>query len=536
MYKLIVVDDEEIVREGIEHNIEWSDLGFEFVGSFENGVDAVAGVDELRPAVIITDICMPYLDGLDLTQHVLAQYPRTKVVLLTGFGEFEYAQRAVKLGAYDYVLKPITAAELRALLSRLREKLDDEARQSAKLLTVSREQAEARETHIREITERIISGGLSTTGGAPAEIADELRSAGVTLPAAAGVVLVASFDRDQAIASAPSLLSSAEVFGGIECSSFIDHDDRFVAIVCGETERLAGERASIAAREMVAKAPGRFDRSLTIGVGGSFSSVEGFRASYREAVRCVEYRFVVGGARVITSRDLPRSIGEARGGGSEWSPSFRSAASTLVRALWACDRDEAGHAIELLTAEMADDFMSQARLRLQVHAILVRISDLRSEVDDPPIAIDALEEVPSLDAVRRRLREICASFIETRIRHRETYGGSKAEEACDYIEMHYAWPALTLGALCSELGVSPSYFSSIFKSHVGKTFVEYLTQVRVDHAKQLLSTTDLKSYQVAERVGYADQHYFSSLFKKATGRSPTEFRHDATIARIVAHE
>lgn len=529
VYKLLIVDDEAIVREGIEHNIEWSDLGFEFVGAYENGTDGAAAVAKLRPAVVITDICMPFGDGLDLTERITAKYPGTKVILLSGYDEFAYAQRAVKLGAYDYILKPITAAELRSLLERVRADLDEEAARTEALRAAGRSLSEVRAARIRRLTEKLLQG--EPTGGTSSDrqVAGELGGAGVLLPLRAGAIFVCTVDpAGEKRAALQAVLSRlADTLPGC---TFVDHEERVVAIVSAQSEDEALGSATEIAAGLVAGGPARLGGTTTVGLGTSFSTLDGLGRSYRSAVYALDYRFIAGPGRVIDHFPRWSACSGFVAGRDEPSPEFRSAVSLLLRSLRACDLHESQRAVKRLAEEMRRSFVSQTRCRLQIHSILVRINDLRETLEVEAIPDGELSNLPTLDGVIGRLVEICAAVIETQVKRRRTYADNKAQQAIAYIDEHYAVSSLSLTGLCTALGVSSSHFSSIFKTYTGRTFVEHLTEVRVDRAKHLLKTTDLKSYEVAERVGYHDNHYFCTVFKKATGRSPTEFRHEVAGA------
>lgn len=527
MYRLLIVDDEEIVREGIEHTIAWRELGFEFAGSFENGADAAAAVEELRPAVVITDICMPFSDGLDLTQFIAEKHPQTKVILLSGFSEFSYAQRAVKLGAYDYVLKPITAAELRELLVRLRRDLDAERRRERELQALEQELSARRASILRSLTEEIIAGRPPGTTAKAAD--DELREAGLSLPAEPARIVVAALDVGED-AGPPAEPSDRlrRLCSDLGVDSFTDYRGRQVAVVSAETPEQAADDASAVSSRLVRRAPEETGVPVSCGVGPELDAAEGFPAAYRAAVRSLEYRFVAGGGRVLRYEELPAGAREEPAGktASEWTPELRSRTAGLLEALEACDLKEAEERLEAVLAQVATDFRSLSQARLQVYAVLVRLNDLITESGGTPIAADSLTSLVTLEEVQKQLSATCRFAFELRLARRTTHAGAKAEEAVGYIDHNYASTGLSLQSVCRELGVSPSYFSAIFKAHTGRTFVDYLTEIRIDHAKRLLSTTDLRAYEVAERVGFRDQHYFSAIFKKRTGRSPRAFRRE----------
>lgn len=163
MYKIIIADDEATVREGIRDHLNWHELGFEVVGDFENDREVIQAMELLRPDVVLTDINMPFVDGLELSRFLFDHYPRTKVIILTGYDEFEYAQQALKLKVHDYILKPNTAAEIRQILIRLKAEMDEEGRKTDDLTRLKERLREslplARERFLNQLTSGIVREG-----------------------------------------------------------------------------------------------------------------------------------------------------------------------------------------------------------------------------------------------------------------------------------------------------------------------------------------------------------------------------------------
>ncbi|HUX22634.1 MAG TPA: response regulator, partial [Spirochaetia bacterium] len=158
MYKFLIIDDEPVVREGISENIDWASHGYTLVGACRDGREGIAAIEELCPDVVLTDICMPFADGLELAAFIADRYPETKTILLTGYDEFEYAQEAVKLKVSDFLLKPITAEELRAILDRVRLELDEERRRKEDLYTLRRQLQESLPLLRERFFNRLIRG------------------------------------------------------------------------------------------------------------------------------------------------------------------------------------------------------------------------------------------------------------------------------------------------------------------------------------------------------------------------------------------
>ncbi|MBW7457206.1 response regulator, partial [Paenibacillus sepulcri] len=163
MYKVILVDDEAVVRHGLKHTIDWARHGFELIGDYPNGREAWEAVEEHKPDLIISDICMPFMDGLELAGAVASTYPYIKMIILTGFDEFQYAQQAIRLKVSDFVLKPITAQEIRDLLDKARNEMDDERKRLEDLGRLQAQLTQSLPLLKERFLERLVISGLEET-------------------------------------------------------------------------------------------------------------------------------------------------------------------------------------------------------------------------------------------------------------------------------------------------------------------------------------------------------------------------------------
>lgn len=525
MYTFLIIDDEPIVREGISANIDWQSHGFRLVGTCRDGREGLRAVEETHPDVVLTDICMPFVDGLELAAFISERYPATKTIILTGYDEFEYAQEAVKLKVSDFLLKPITPDEIRALLDRVRAELDQERRKQQDVDKL-RQQLRENLPLLREgFFNRLIEGEVKEP-----ESSHRLSLLELNLPGPAFNVLAIDADWREseddlatlAIRNAVDEVSSAKE--GMH--AFHGQRDYIVVLLSAPNEQSAISLALEFAEELSDRVRQTLDLTVSIGIGSPVRSLDLVDECYRDARTALEQRLVLGPNQIITAE-------QARGSVKEAAPHAEEIArANVVRMLKSgTDRQTEAAVHELVTMHkgrrrtIEECHVSTQRLLADLlnafERLGIRYHELPELADDP---FGRLRELKSLSAIEHWFYELQKSARAVLARRQQQHSVAKAIEAEEYIAEHFGEPGLSLTILCRALAVSKSYFSPMFKRHSGMTFVEYLTNVRIERAKELLGSTDMKSYEVAWQVGFADAHYFSLTFRKQTGVSPTEYR------------
>ena len=519
MYRLVFVDDEDIVREGITSRIPWKDNGFELAGVFSDGRAALDFLDDHDVDVVLSDISMPRMDGLTLSREIAARHPRIQVLLLTGFEEFEYAQEAVRHRVKEFLLKPITAEELGGVLERTREELD---RQRA----ADREQERLREQLERSLPllkerffYRLVSGRLD-----PGDLERRLDFFGWTDLGGMYQVIVCAVPDEWEELTRLALAEKARAMLTEHDAVFYNRSEDLVLLLQGSDGEALERRCRDVAEEVFAAAVLLGDSPVTIGIGEAVAVLSDVNRSYLGAGNAVDHTRVLGVMRI-------QSIDEVRRRSRVSQEAFVSRARRLVTALregvGRASRDALDDIFQLfeqsyLTSSDAVNYLA----RLHYH-----LSDFVEEM-----GMGSDEAFPELSLVGepRRFTRLsdARSFFEDQIdrieqtvrKRRSDAVHSRIDRARSIIAERYMDKTFSLQDICSELYLSTSQFSALFKEGTGHTFVEYLTEVRIDEAKKLLKSTDLRSYEVADRVGYQDPRYFSSLFKKVTGLTTTEYR------------
>ncbi len=528
MYTVLLVDDEEEVVQAIMEKINWEQLGFSVIGFANNGVKALEMVEEFQPDVVVTDIKMPYMDGMELSNRVKMEFPATKILLFTGFDEFEYAKEAIHLEVEEYILKPVNSVELTRVFTELKIKLDQEISEKRNVEILKNYYMESLPLLQADFYSALIEGRVQEE-----EIPKYLSDYQISLqgPLFCCLVIYTSFTQTQENMS-PLLLSTsvhrqaqerleekwqAKSFSYLgntiliaqfnnenDVSELTDECDRF----CKYAHRMIGGGLVV-----------------TVGIGQVCGTIMELPRSYQSALEAVSYRAIYGASRAINIKEIvPQDIGKSSlSNDAEMSGMFKAirigskediveAANKYLNHISFPDKSLQQHHIDLM--ELVSAFY-----RFSANNDLI----LEGHMEDMKKLYSSLLDLEP-DALRKWLIDLCLSFQNQLIHVRSRSTKSLVSKAKEYVENYYGDAELSLDKICEALGVSNSYFSTIFKKETGNSFIGYLTDYRMDWAARLLIETNEKSYMVAKQVGYSDPNYFSYVFKRRFGVSPSKYR------------
>ncbi|MFW6329461.1 MAG: response regulator [Alkalispirochaetaceae bacterium] len=529
MYRIVLIDDEQVVREGMAESIPWGEHGFHLVAACRDGRDGLEAIRRHQPQVVLTDICMPFVDGLEVASTVREELPATRTIFLTGYDDFQYAQEAVKLRAEDFLLKPITAEELSTLLDCLRQDLD---REGESLCRAERLQEQLRASFpvFRErFLTRLIQGTMTSQ-----ELSRGVELLDLDLPGPFYIALVCDPDPAAGETEEPvrglglqSLL--AELVDSRKGAIFFATPGGAAVIILSCDDPVSCEGVALELAEEISEgAEHSLPGTVSIGIGEPVGELPLLSVSCLQARTALERRLIRGTNQTLT-------IKEVRGGGAESAgPDTRPVRERYLRAIQAGLADEARHALLEVTGSLRHNSEDLQECYVVMHQLLSEtISGLQATGLDyrklPGIAPNPFEQFSRMKTLEEMEHWFLALIRDAGAHldgRRKEHSTLKAQAAQEYIHRHYTDPDLTLQSVCRALSVSKSYLSPVFKSHTGMTILEYLTWTRIDEAKLLLRRREQRVYEIAEAVGFRDPHYFSVAFRKQTGMSPTEFREE----------
>lgn len=522
-YRVFLVEDEIVTREGIRDAVDWRGTGFEFCGEAPDGEIALPQIEAQRPDVLITDIKMPFMDGLQLSRLVRERLPATKIVILSGHDEFGYAQEAIKLGVAEYLLKPVGVREMHNLLGRLAVQLDGERRARADLQRL--QQRVQSELPLRR--ERFLLK-LLTVGAGAAEAIAESQALGLDLVAVAFQVVVARVDLPagagpDAFAACDTVYRELAARAAAQPGALLVKKDvdEFVVVLKGDaTEAVeeAGRRLAAALGEEISA---RVHLPLRAGVGEA-------QQRLCEINRCFSSALL----NLHSGRRHELESAAARDpGGAELLQLDRQALESFLRYGSEADFAAMYHAYAgalspaalrspAIRSYLLTDVMLCAARTVHQHG---GSADHLFAHFAPFAARDGADPA----ALRDHVQDVCLWAIHSRDNLGGSRHGALIQRACAYLDEHFSEPGLSLNEVAAQVGLSPNHFSTVFSSEAGETFRDYLTRLRMERARELLRTTNLSSAEICARVGYNDPHYFGAAFKRATGMSPRHFRAQA---------
>ena len=521
-YRVLLADDEEEIRSGISRKIDWAALGFRLVGEAGNGEEALELAEQLRPDVVLTDIKMPFLDGLELCRRLRVSQPGARLVVFSGFDDFEYARRAMSLGVSEYILKPINAQELRQVLEKLRDQLDRQRLERRDMETLRRRYEESLPVLRELFYTRLLSGQLR-----PEQVQDRAARYEIDLPPGLWTAALVHVDGDEGerdellLLSVQSFLEKHFALEGCAARVVLYGDMAALLVHLDREDRLYPLLEELERLSRLSQSYLGF--RLTTGVGLVCRGPEELDRSAEGARSALDYRVLAGGGRVIYIGDLePQSAAD---------PSFEEEDQrALSAAVKLGAREQAEAVVRELMERLRQASLSKCDLfLLEVVTCLVRLTRsgglaVEEVFGQGFTGAVSVSDFSSLEELGDWLAERCGRLHDLLGRRRSDSAWQMVERAKDYIAGHYTDEQLSVEALCAHIHLSPTYFSTLFKREVGMSFTAYVTQVRMEEAARLLRETDEKTYRIAEATGFSDPNYFSYVFKRHYGLSPSKFR------------
>lgn len=530
-YTVLLVDDEEEIREGIIRKIDWESYGFRIIGSAGNGSDALEIAENLQPDVVMTDVMMPFMDGLELGERIVHMNPEVKLLVFSGADEFEYAQKALRIQAVEYILKPIDAEELGDTLTKIKETLDKEYEAKRNLETLREHYIDSIPV-IREQTMVALVEGRVTQE----QLEKKSGIAQLDLDAWGYTVGLLELEPNQRPRTREMFPNHDEMLIPVTLKQIADeilpsyikvttfyYDDMVGAVV-----NLYGEEdifKVIEGMDHVCKTMKKiYDIVVTGGIGTACKNASELRYARKEAQTALSYRVAFGSGQAIYLGDVePQKTSVLQFQGSD--------EAELMDAIKVGSKDEICIQVKGLFEKIRGQMLSNRQL--EVYFIEVKIAFMRllqyyeieaGSMFDEMESLHVVDEIHSLQEAEkwltRKSLEISRVIEETRKNSRSAI----TMRAKEYMLENYADEELSVEKLSGILHVSPNYFSTLFKKEMQVSFITYLTDIRMKKAVEFLDMTDDKSYVIAEKVGYSDPNYFSHVFKKHYGVSPQKYR------------
>lgn len=533
MVKIFLAEDEKIVREGIKNGIPWEKYGFEFAGEASDGELAYPLILKSRPDILLTDIRMPFMDGLELAEMVKKEIPGIRIMFFSGYDDFEYAKRAIKIGASDYLLKPVTSSQLLEALERMSDAIIQERSERSYKLEFLKQQEERKRMERDRLFDTILSGKMGLQ-----EILLKGREHNLSLSAPMyNLILFQAKDSggqeqysDEGVIFDERLKGELGSRGDIIGFNRLTEGYAFLVMGNdpGDLERKAASWKMLLVR-LAEDCPGL---EYFGGIGTPVPRLSEIKACFKAASRAYACRYMLEYNQFLTAEDAVRlhdDSGRISVAGMDMNRLSRDIVPNFLK-------NGSGPEVKYFVEEYVDacgnNFKSMIfRQYILMDVYLAVVGFVTQLGFEPEQAVRELGEAQTLqssagseESAVSCIRSILSKAIALRTTCSQKKYRLVLDKARDYMGAHYQDEDISLNTVASTVNISPNHFSTIFSQEMGITFVEYLTKLRMDAAKELLLKTDLRTSEISYQVGYKDPHYFSYLFKKTHGITPKAFR------------
>ncbi|MCQ2591948.1 MAG: response regulator [Treponema sp.] len=522
MYSVFLVDDEPIVLEGIRTKIDWEAWGFSFAGEASDGEIALSMIHEIKPDILITDIKMPFMDGLQLASAVKKTQPWIKIIILSGHDEFDYAKKAISIGIEDYLLKPFTSEEVIASLQKAAKIIDKERTQLSDISKM-KEELKSRDTFLKkEFLNNLVHGEIDFS-----TMMQKSQELGINLLSRYYKVIISKIEsktdnlqnQQEACSRINSYSSSWE-----HTISYFHHSNRLIAIVKDSSQKNLDENIYNIAETIEHITAQNPDCYAVTGIGKTVEHLSMIQSSYDDAKKLVELNNYENENRILSSDDFQET--------SNVLMDFLESDPLVDRLKYAAKSEIPviiNEYIELIKNNPGqfNVFASYILVDL-IFAVSKLIENLGGNIKEINPEILQRSFIDNAVLEEKNFIETVESVLNFAIDYRDSKKTGPYSEiilkAKKYIEENYADQNTTLTTVAEYVCLSPNHFSTIFSQRCKTTFIEYLTDVRIENAKRLLRDTDMKGYDIAYECGFSDPHYFSYIFKKITGLSPRDYK------------
>lgn len=542
MLKIFLAEDEVVVRETIKRMIPWEELGFELVGEAADGEMALPLLIRQQPDLLITDIKMPFMNGLTLARLAKKEIPGLKVVILSGYDDFNYAKQAIGIGVEDYLLKPITKNALIERLSEIRSRYEHEKTQKEYYEKFQREMQAYEKNSSRDFFEALVGGSMDMM-----EVYKRAEKLGLDIVAEAYNVLIFTMNCDEDFSGQRDEYSSwkAESLELLE-NFFAGHSSAmlFRSNIFSYGVLLKGQRETIEEntracvdeiRKILSRQDGR--REWFLAVGQSVERLSQIQKSYHTASRAFSQRYLYD--ENILYYDEMETM-EHPGGQAETEDNAYLQKVDVNALNPAILQKFLSNGLQEETENFVKDYFYAIgqepmeslvfrnyvilNVRFSVISFIKGLGCDTNEMESADTEEVLAESGKNMESAIAYAKKMISQAIEIRDQNSGNKNRSILKTAVDFIDSHYMDEEISLNTVANVANVSSNHFSALFSQNMGQTFIEYLTTLRMNKAKELLRCTGMRSSEIAGEIGYKDAHYFSYLFKKTQGMTPSDYR------------
>ena len=528
MPRVFLVEDESTIRSTLRDTVPWGQLGYEFVGEATDGEMALPLIGSTHPDVLITDIKMPFMDGLSLSKLVLKEFPNTKIIIISGHDDFEYARQAIEIGVEQYLLKPITKANLMKVLREVKEKIEQEQEQRNYQAQFQRDSQEYEQFARRSFMEQVVAGKLSVQ-----QIYEDAGRLGLELRAQS--YCIALFSAMGETYSDTDARVREDLLG-----HFMKHPEylllrwnltTYMLLIMGEKSRMDSYIQSCIAAITNRYSVYDGQKPWYAAVGMTAGRLSQLPECYEDVSRLWAYRYIQPDTHILTSETVKTPGAGAASNDIENFDVNKFNQEILLEIMRSAAPEEIPNIISEFLLDISEAVRSQPfchyvmlSTRFTAIQFVTSLGVKQEKLLEGVTCQDLMEQTVEMQDLRRYMSEFLMQAVKIRIARSANQYKDILGRAVDYIDANFTDDSLSLNMVAKEVNISANYLSAVFSQEMKSTFVEYVTSKRMAKAKELLRTTDKHSGEIALEVGYKDPHYFSFLFKKTQGLTTREYR------------
>lgn len=538
MLKVVLVEDESVIREGIRDTMPWEEYGYKFVGEAADGEMALSVIRQTKPDLLITDVKMPFMDGLSLAKIVSEEFPKMKIIIISGYDDFEYARQAIAVGVDQYLLKPITKMNLKKALVDLREKIEADQMQSDYQTQFITEMHEYERYNRRRFFERMLGGELSVV-----EIYDEATKLNLEMTAARYNLVFYHINEKNGVNGGTGLTEEQNdlfnrkqeeivhfVLRQPQYTLFAWNVDTYGVLVRSDANGIKEETTKLVDKICQVGEAIQDMAQWYVAIGKEVERLSCLPECYQAANHHMAYRFMIQNQHVLSEETLSNYMESADVQSLNTVDSSKMNPEIIREFLEHGSMAEvsdfvASYMLSIQEALKSNMFRDYVVLNIRF-AVIAFVESLGSSKDEHAncMAHKYSDMYIKPELVANYFNDMLQAALEIRDKASDAQSSKVLRKALEYIDKNYANESISLNEVASMVNVSANYLSASFSQSMEKTFVEYLTNKRMEKAKMLLKTTDKSSSEIGLEVGYKDPHYFSFVFKKTQGCSPREYR------------
>jgi len=536
MIKVFLVEDEVIVRNGIKNQINWEKESLDFIGEASDGELALPMIQQLKPDIIITDIKMPFMDGLQLSKLVKKEMPDCKIIILSGYDEFEYAKQAINIGITEYLLKPIASQELLKAVLRVRNIIYEEQLKKENLEISKMELKEVEKVTYQKFFDDIVSNKMTVQ-----ELLEKSKELNIDLVAREYNILLCKVflkGKRSPVYWEDIININQELKEQIKSNTDVVIFDRInegiAILIKGNEEGAVADKT----RKIIDYIKNKFCNSQSmeyfIGVGTQVGRLSELNQCFDDASKAFAYQYIVERNQVIhcenltayrVVKDMQIDIKDI-----DINKTDKAVINSFLRT---GSKNEVKHFLNDYFMNLGENNMKSFLFcqYITLSMYFCCISIMEEFGYSSANIVEQCGDIMTMNSLHLSLNEIIEYFekvfnivIDYRDKNSMNKYSNLLTQAKEYINENYSSEEISLNSVASKVNVSTSYFSTIFRQETGHNFIEYLSEIRMEKAKELLKCSSMKSSEVGYAVGYKDPHYFSFLFRKTQGCTPKEFR------------